>query len=158
MRIVCPDCRAAYEVPEQRLAPGKAVRCARCGHEWAPVAAAPIAVPEAAVLPPAAAPAVVPPPPPLPPEVPAPVLDEPKLFAAPRLAAYRPRNVDSVDDERPPPRNDDLPPPRDSGVMLGWVASLVVLVALGWAGFAFRVAIMAAWPPSQRLYVALGLH
>ena len=35
MRIVCPACAAAYEVPEARLRPGLVVRCARCGADWA---------------------------------------------------------------------------------------------------------------------------
>lgn len=38
MRIVCPSCSAAYDVPEGRLRPGRVVRCTRCGKEWAPVA------------------------------------------------------------------------------------------------------------------------
>jgi predicted Zn finger-like uncharacterized protein len=38
MRIACPSCDAKYEVPEARLTPRKAVRCARCGGEWIAVA------------------------------------------------------------------------------------------------------------------------
>lgn len=37
MRIVCPGCEAAYEVPEAMLSPGRAVRCARCGRDWVPL-------------------------------------------------------------------------------------------------------------------------
>jgi predicted Zn finger-like uncharacterized protein len=37
MRIVCPSCSAAYDVPEARLRPGRVVRCTRCGKEWSPV-------------------------------------------------------------------------------------------------------------------------
>jgi predicted Zn finger-like uncharacterized protein len=37
MRITCPSCAAAYEVPESRLTPHKKVRCARCGGQWIPV-------------------------------------------------------------------------------------------------------------------------
>jgi predicted Zn finger-like uncharacterized protein len=36
MRIVCPGCEAAYEVPEAMLSPGRTVRCARCGRDWVP--------------------------------------------------------------------------------------------------------------------------
>ncbi len=36
MRIVCPACETAYDVPETVLAPGRAVRCARCRSEWVP--------------------------------------------------------------------------------------------------------------------------
>lgn len=38
-----------------------------------------------------------------------------------------------------------------------WVASLVLLVALASAAYSWRSSIMAAWPPSERLYAALGL-
>lgn len=41
MRIECPNCAAAYDVPESMLSPGRQVRCARCGQGWAPVAAPP---------------------------------------------------------------------------------------------------------------------
>lgn len=36
MRIACPSCAVTYEVPGNRLTAGRVVRCARCGHEWAP--------------------------------------------------------------------------------------------------------------------------
>lgn len=41
MKIVCPACAAAYEVPMTLLKPGKAVRCARCAGEWVPPPPAP---------------------------------------------------------------------------------------------------------------------
>ena len=40
MRIACPSCSAAYDLPEEQLAAGRAVRCARCGAKWTPVAQA----------------------------------------------------------------------------------------------------------------------
>jgi hypothetical protein len=42
-------------------------------------------------------------------------------------------------------------------VLLGWVASVMVWGLVIWAGYAYRAEIMNAWPPSQRLYAALGL-
>jgi hypothetical protein len=104
-------------------------------------------------------PDIAPPQPPVPyREVPPPVLDEPKLFGEPRLPTYRARNVDSVDDERPPARDDELAQPGRNGATLGWVASLVVLLLLGWMAFAFRADVIAAWPASARLFAALGLR
>jgi predicted Zn finger-like uncharacterized protein len=41
MRIVCPICAATYEVRDALLAPGRTVRCARCGDEWVAVATPP---------------------------------------------------------------------------------------------------------------------
>ncbi len=37
MRIACPSCTAAYEVPASRMKPNRMVRCERCGNEWAAV-------------------------------------------------------------------------------------------------------------------------
>lgn len=34
MRIVCPSCAAAYELPADRLKQRRTVRCARCGGQW----------------------------------------------------------------------------------------------------------------------------
>src|SRR3974390_1113749 len=36
MRIDCPSCQAAYDVPDRLLSAGRTVRCARCGGEWTP--------------------------------------------------------------------------------------------------------------------------
>ncbi len=142
MRIVCPSCQAAYEVPESLAAGGKAVRCARCGTEWTPHPAAP---------PPPRAVVEEPPAPPPPEETP--------LHIEPRLAGYRPRSVDTVDDDRPPPRDDEIElAPRGRGAWIGWLISLLVLAALLWAAFAFRGQVIGAWPPSARLYAVLGLH
>jgi predicted Zn finger-like uncharacterized protein len=41
MRIVCPSCSAAYDVPDSLVLPGRVVRCARCTQEWTPVDAVP---------------------------------------------------------------------------------------------------------------------
>ena len=37
MRIACPACNAAYDVPDAELRDDRVVRCARCGTDWAPV-------------------------------------------------------------------------------------------------------------------------
>lgn len=46
---------------------------------------------------------------------------------------------------------------RRTAVWLGWLVSLVIWGLVIWAGYHYRADIMAAWPPSQRLYAALGL-
>ena len=102
MRIACPTCQAAYEVPDTLLrppAPGAAarkVKCARCGNAWAPevpeAAAAPIALPAPLSSP---GPQVALPPPDAPPvSVPAPT-----PFVVPAA------------DAQPPAEPDDLPSP-----------------------------------------------
>lgn len=74
MRLVCPNCDAKYEVPEDAIPEtGRDVQCANCGHAWfqmrraaevAPVVApvaAPVVPPVAAPPAPAAEPVVAPP-------------------------------------------------------------------------------------------------
>lgn len=70
MRITCPSCEAAYEVPLDRLAPGRGVRCVKCGTVWQPV-------PELPEEPVAAAPAPEPPVAEAPAVLAEPVADEP---------------------------------------------------------------------------------
>src|SRR4051812_14427710 len=36
MRLTCPDCAAVYEVPTDRMRPGRRARCARCDATWVP--------------------------------------------------------------------------------------------------------------------------
>jgi predicted Zn finger-like uncharacterized protein len=134
MQIVCPACTAAYEVPPTLLKPGQVVRCARCAREWVPSPAAPEAPMEApAEAKPAAALPKLPPPP------------EP------------PRETDPI---RPAPRPPMARSPTSRANVvprLAWAASVVAVLLLGWGAYAGRSAIMHAWPPSIRLYAALGL-
>ncbi len=62
MRILCPQCQAAYEVPERLIAGGRLLRCVKCRHEWAeaPPASEPPA--PAPSVPPPASPSSAPPP------------------------------------------------------------------------------------------------
>ena len=147
MRIVCPSCSAAYEVPDRILAAGKKVRCARCGENWLPEVAAGLVQPE---------------PPPPPPHVPAPVMPapavpppepppEPRLVVGPE-AVTMPAAI--VPGARPPgskASRGGLP----VAVVLG--VSTLVLAGLLAAAMVWRGALMAAWPPSQRLFGWLGL-
>lgn len=158
MRIVCPSCQAAYEVPEKLLsgAPRK-VRCARCGDAWVPEAVV-VAVPAVEeVRPPApeAEPEPEPEPVPEPPARVAPPLAPPLAPPpAPPLAAVVPLVADRLVPEP------DAPPPRRGKPVLAaiaWAASLALLGGAGWAAVAWRAEIMAAWAPSQRLFTLWGL-
>jgi predicted Zn finger-like uncharacterized protein len=129
MRIVCPSCTAAYDVPGSLLISHKAVRCARCSEEWLPAGLDPV----------------------------------PPFAAAPR----------PIDDQPPrqPRRDADLgamaidrlmatpqPKPRRNGALrLAWLGSIVLVMALLGAAYGERASVMAVWPPSIRLYSALGL-
>jgi predicted Zn finger-like uncharacterized protein len=122
MRITCPHCQTVYEVPEPSLGTGRRLRCARCQDTFA-------------VDPPAPPPPVAPPPPdPMPPPAFA-AMHEPA--AEPRLQPY---------DRRLPAKSAW----RDATATL--VASVVLLCALLGAAYVWRAEIMAAWPPSLRLF------
>jgi predicted Zn finger-like uncharacterized protein len=136
MRIVCPSCSAAYEVPDSLVTAGRVVRCARCGGDWTPVVTAPEPVPELAVT-------SVEPGEPAPPAVA--TADggggwsSPRPSAMDRLAAH------------------PAGPPSRLPLRLAWAASLVVVGLMIWGGYAWRSQIAAAWPPSTRMYAAFGL-
>ena len=139
MRITCPNCAAVYDVPAERLAGGRTVRCARCGSGWVPPAdESALEPPPAPVVPEVAEPEV--------PEAATLGVAEPEPVSAPAPAATvggRLRRLLAV----------RLPVP----VLLAWVGSLVLLGALAWAMIAWRLDVMRVWPPSERLYSAFGL-
>jgi predicted Zn finger-like uncharacterized protein len=138
MQITCPACAATYEVPSTALKPGQLVRCARCAGEWAPLSATPDAntAAQAAREPPSSPPA-------------GPATDdataENALTSTPGRAAPR------------APKSGQAAPRRGVALSLAWAASVIAMLLLGWAGYAERSAIMQLWPPSVRLYAALGL-
>jgi len=127
MRIVCPSCTAAYEVPDSLVTAGRAVRCARCGEEWVPltVAPGPVTEPEA------------------PPTMRRSWDDEPeqsRLSAMERLA-----------------QSPAVVPRPSVAVRAAWAVSVAVLVLLVWSAYAWRSDVMRIWPPSIRAYDALGV-
>lgn len=158
MRIDCPTCKAAYDVPLERLAAGRVVKCARCATTWTPPrpevppleasaveATDPTPDPEAApagaaepARPDVPAPTVPPPPAPSPtaPPPPAPLPEVAKFESlAPPVPSRRSR----------------------APLVVAWLLTVAVLAGLGWAAVDRRAAIMKVWPPSIRAYVAIGL-
>jgi predicted Zn finger-like uncharacterized protein len=147
MRIVCPSCSAAYDVPDGLLAGRKAVRCARCGQDWHP-AELPPAEPFAPSPPPAAqvAETVA-----SPPEIAMPA--RPVLAGPPVERRPVPVGASAIDRlMTPPPR-----PAASLALRLGWIGSVALVMVLLYGAYVWRADVMAAWPPSVRLYAALGL-
>ena len=161
MRIACPDCSATYDVPDTMLSSGRKVRCGKCGRQWSPVDAS-VDAPahRVAPAPPAAADAVTAPPSRVRPA--AEKLADMLVPTTPATAAppqrFAPEPAERI---LAPPAAHVAPPARrrraPPAVWLGWVASVAVWGMVIWAGYAYRAQVMDAWPPSQRLYAALGL-
>lgn len=128
MRIECPACHTAYEVPEQKL-PGRQLRCVSCRHQWIAVVA--LSEPATAATAPAS-------PAPLSLASSAPLAIPPEIARAPVSHPPKPR--------RPAP-----------WLALGWAASILICGAGTYAAFALRSPVMHAWPPSIRFYHALHL-
>lgn len=136
MKITCPTCAAAYDVPAERLAGGRTVQCARCRTGWVPLADEEAPDKEAPEPPPAPAPVILP-------SAAFPTLPDPKPRVAAPAAPFPPIVPGNTRPRFP--------------VFLAWAASLALLGALAWAMVAWRADVMRAWPPSERLYAALGL-
>jgi predicted Zn finger-like uncharacterized protein len=145
MRIVCPNCSAAYDVPDGLLTGRKAVSCARCGKEWQPAEAA--ARPEQPVVTRLEAP-------PLPVRT---VQVESEAEAETVIAERRGLSGGdwAIDRLMAAP----LPPPGPRlALRFAWVASVVIILAGLGGALVWRADVMAVWPPSTRLFAALGLR
>jgi predicted Zn finger-like uncharacterized protein len=128
MRIVCPICSATYEVRDALLAPGRTVRCARCGEQWAAVPASGPARPEA--------------------------FDESPTRTTPMGLSGEPPPLTAMDRLASHPA---ALPRTDVRLRAAWAASIAVLLLCGLGVIVWRADLMRAWPPSTRLYDAIGL-
>jgi predicted Zn finger-like uncharacterized protein len=135
MRIVCPSCAAAYDVPDSLVTPGRVVRCARCGDEWTPLEGTPPSAGE-----------------------PDPERDTMSSQAAepeqPTQREYAPPRFSAMDRLAAHP----VPLRSRQYLRLAWAASLLIIGLAFWGAYAWRSQIMEMWPPSARLYVALGIQ
>jgi predicted Zn finger-like uncharacterized protein len=127
MRIICPACETAYDVPESALAPGRLLRCARCRSEWAPMPTEQEPEPLTEATSP-----VVPPAPKLPDAMEALFGATAKPVATTRPAGWR------------------------VSVIASWILTFLLLGGLGYAAVRWRQPIERAWPPSIRAYALLG--
>ena len=137
MRIACPACAAAYEVPDRLLAgPARTLRCSRCGTDFAlPGAAAPVA------------------PPPVEARQPEPPPEPPAIATPPPAAAARP---EALVEPRAVPQS-AAPEPASPALLRAWVASVAVVLVAILSLLVFHTRVMEAWPASRRLFAALGL-
>lgn len=135
MRIVCPSCTAAYDVPDGLVAARRVLRCAKCGAEFSPeVPSAPAVRAEA----PSAMVEVV---------ERSPGQDAPRLAPADGLSALA---------ATPPTGLRAVGGSRKLAVIAAWGFSLALLGVGGWAFIAWRQVILHAWPAAGRVYAFLG--
>jgi len=139
MRIICPACETAYDVPDQVVSPGRALRCARCRSEW-------VAVEPEAEIPPF------------------PRFRSEENTATPGYPDGPPERDPVGTPPLPGHVNvEPLPAMAEAGgaraaVIAGWLLSLVLLVTSAAAAVAWRQPIEKSWPPSVRAYALLGLE
>jgi hypothetical protein len=186
MKIVCPACEATYEVPEVVVTSRRKMRCARCSKDWVPAdvlgdapAGQPAAPASVAAAPPAPAmraaePLVdMPAPDPFDAGTRAVPDDRPSLRTEaeaparrddePYQLALRPETHVSVFNTpySGPTFGSGTPriiqAPRKGPPIVAWALSILVLVLAVVGALVFRAPVMKAWPPSARLYAALGL-
>lgn len=136
MRIVCPHCHTAYDVPDRLLTVSvRPLRCSACGHSW--VLAPAEKMPQA--------PEVTPPPAATPAPAPKPVE---RSSAAPNVQAPpRPVRLSSQDEWKA----------NSSVVPLVILVSLGVLLILLGLAVLEHGAIIRLFPASAPLFKALGL-
>ena len=146
MILTCPSCRTRYQTDGANFkAPGRNVRCAKCGTVWFEAAPEPEAAAE--------------PDPVLVPVIPA---LQPAMADAPQLAA-----VDGTLDFAPAARSEEPKadaveiPRRSRGTALaqsvGWMALIFLIGTIGWGTVQYRETIASLWPQSASLYAAMGL-
>jgi predicted Zn finger-like uncharacterized protein len=147
MILTCPSCGTRYQTDGAHFkAPGRNVRCAKCGHVWFQAA------PEAEIE--------VEPEPVLAPVVPAP---QPAAAAATEVVASTPGALDfgaAPPAEAPVSADGDVP--RRSGgaavaQSVAWAALILLIGAIGWATVQYRETIAGLWPQSASLYAAIGI-
>ncbi len=168
-RVACARCGDDWTPLPALAVPGNAGPLAAAPVMAAPAAAAVTAasVGTAARLPASdfaipAAPAPAPAPPGLPPTDTAPPQATPPSPPRPPTATDADRSPPSVEPARPDwfPRTDadwSLSDNRSPLVPLAWIGSVATLLALLGAGVAARDSLMAQWPPTSRLFSAIGL-
>lgn len=138
MIVSCPSCAVRFNVNDASLATGpRRVKCGRCGHVWR-VAAPTVGSSTARPAP------------------------EPIMTPRPAAAAARAGTPGIVPEPRPAARPaPPVAPARAersrSSLWVWWLLLLLLIGGIAAGGYFFRGQIVAAWPPSERLYQWIGV-
>ena len=129
MILTCPASATRYQADEAKFPPqGRQVRCAKCGHVWHQPGPVAVAEPEmAAASDPLHAP-------------------EPSLS---RTRAFAP--AATVQEGEPLARGAML------AVVVGWIALIAAILAIGYSAVRYRQEISVIWPQSAGVYSSLGM-
>ena len=180
MILVCPNCTSRFKVKAEAIGgAGRTVRCAKCGHKWHATqedlidpsdlkslsdASAPA---KKAAAPKKARPAKAPPPKPAP-EEPAfeePVAseppDEPDLPEEEEVAPPPPPPMMDGTEPPPLPREEDFVPRRTvptkrRSPLMAWIVLLVFVTLGSLTAFVFRVDIVTAYLPANKIFTWAG--
>jgi predicted Zn finger-like uncharacterized protein len=147
MILTCPSCGTRYQTDGAHFtAPGRNVRCAKCGQVWFQAAPELEPEPEPEAL-----------------SAPAASVAPPNLDEAPEPAAVDHGALDfgtapRVEEAQPVTQRE---PPRSRGLAfaqsVGWAALILLISGIGWGTVHYRETIAAVWPQSASLYAVLGL-
>jgi len=167
MILECPNCEARFRVPPEAVAPsGRHVRCGACAHVWQafPDDADGPSSPDAAFseMPPdddadaTAGPA-------LEDELPATAGSSEAADDGETDASLKQEMAATMERLREQPAYaaagvPALPQRRRPWILLGWLAWAIFMAGLITGLLMFRSGLQSAWPPSQKLYIVLGLE
>ncbi len=154
MILQCPECSTKFKVNPQAIPPaGRMVKCAKCGHKWhaMPEGDAEDAFPDLDFdsVPPT-------------PSEPEPAFDEEPADPVPEPEPPLPR-APEFEDGPPPisPANFAIRRAEKPKRKFGPATALLVLILLILAGagalYVYREQVVLAYPPSQKVYHALGI-
>lgn len=170
MLITCPTCAAGYDVPDHALEQHvQTLRCTHCTTEWS-VAGSDASQREQGGAP---APFSLPPGQPL--------MADPSSHTRPAPMSAASMSAASVVAEAAPPigeqngRNQDgrallaggaasslgstkKNPPSLATLLVAWAVSLLLVGAAGGAAYHWRSSVVTFWPPSQSVFLALGVR
>jgi predicted Zn finger-like uncharacterized protein len=147
MILTCPSCRTRYQTESARfVAPGRNVRCAKCGHVWFQATPAPEAELELEPIMTPAAPTHG--------SSAAPIAEAAASEGSSALLGAGPASEDSISAPAESPRRSGG---RAVAQSAGWAALIILVAAIGWGSVQYRQTIASLWPQSASLYAAVGL-